>query len=494
MRGDKITRRGFIGSMAAGAAGITILPREVLGGVGYVPPSDRLNIAIIEAGGMGAGNAENLVVGGQRIVAICDVDFAHVDRSVTNRLQGREGPRPGGQRLKDAYAGATRYTDFRQMLERERGIDAVLIATPDHGHAVQASMAMQLGKHVYVQKPLTYSVHESRVLLDLARRTRVVTQMGNQGHSHDDARRVNEWVQAGVIGPVREVHAWTNRPIWPQGLPRPATAHEVPEADKWHQWNVSPLISGLMGGNYPVPEHVNWDLFVGPAPEVRYHPIYHPFSWRGWVDFGVGALGDMGAHLIDHPYWALGLTYPTTVEATSTPFGPDHDREPASYPQATTVHYQFPARGAQPPVRMTWYDGGLMPARPEVLPEEVALDRTGGVIYVGDRGILMHETYGTNPRLFPESLMEEAARVPQRYPRIQTTHEMNWANAAMGQGEASSPFDYAAPLTEVMLLGIVALRTGQGVKIQYDGSTGRITNRPEANQYLHREYRPGWSL
>jgi predicted dehydrogenase len=503
---EEISRRSFVSGMAraALAAGIlsptaafgtTIVPRHVLGGPGFVAPSDRLNIAIIGAGGMGASNAEALVSGGENIVAIADVDMRHVDQTVESRLRTRDGnPHAGYVKLKEAYARAGRYSDFRRMLERQNDIDAVVIATPDHGHAVQANTAMQLGKHVYVQKPLTYSVHEARVLRDTARRTGVVTQMGNQGHSTDSARQVNEWVQAGVIGPVHAVHAWTNRPIWPQGLPRPRDQHEMPEAEQWRQWNVSPLIAGLMAGDYARPEHLDWDLFLGPAPAVPYHPIYHPFSWRGWVDFGVGALGDMGAHLIDHPYWALGLTYPDSIEATSTPFGPGPGGQPASYPVATKVHYQFPARGTQPPVEMVWYDGGLMPPRPAVLPDDVPLDRGGGVILMGDRGILMHETYGRNPRVYPETLMETAERVPQTYPRVEVSHEMNWALAAKGQGEPTSPFEYAAPLTEVMLLGLVALRAGQGKKIHYDGENMRVTNAPDANQYLHREYRSGWSL
>lgn len=500
MKRDRITRREFVSDVgrAAFAAGVApmIVPRHVLGGPGYRAPSDRLNIAMIGGGGMGAGNAQSLVAGGENIVAIVDVDFRHVDSSVRSRLARGDGsPNPDGIRLQDAYARAARYADFRRMLEERDDIDAVVVATPDHMHAIAAATAMQLGKHVYVQKPLTYSVHEARVLARLARSTGVVTQMGNQGHSTDNARRINEWIQAGVIGPVDRVHVWTNRPIWPQGLPRPAAAHAVPEQSQWHQWwNLSPVVSGLIAGDWVKPEQLDWDLFLGPAREVPYHPLYHPFSWRGWVGFGVGAIGDMGAHLIDHPYWALNLSPPTSIQATSSPWGPDADGRPATYPLATMVDFDFPARGARGPVHMTWYDGGLMPRRPELLPADVALEREGGVIYVGERGILMHETYGGNPRVFPESLQEEADRVPESYPRIEGSHEMNWARAARGEVMATSPFDYAAPLTETMLLGIVALRAGQGVKIEYDPEAMRVTSHPDADQYLYREYRDGWTL
>lgn len=298
-----------------------------------------------------------------------------------------------------------------------------------------------------------------------------------------------------MIGPVSEVHVWTNRPIWPQGLPRPAASHRLPEPEQWHQWwNLSPVVSGLLGGEHGVPDGVSWDLFLGPAAEVPYHPLYHPFSWRGWVGFGVGALGDMGAHLIDHPYWALNLSPPTAIQATSTPWGPGDGGEPASYPQATTVHFEFPARGPRGPVRMSWYDGGLMPRRPELLPPEVSLEREGGVSYFGERGILIHDTYGGNPRVFPDSLQEAADRVPESYPRIEGSHEMNWASAVRRETVASSPFDYAAPLTETMLLGIVALRAGQGVRIEYDPEAMRVTSHPDADGYLYREYRAGWEL
>ena len=496
MQKDTITRRSFVSGMAKAAFGVTIVPRHVLGGPGFIAPSDTLNVAMIGAGGMGMSNAQSLVAGAQNIVALADVDMNRVMRDVAGRAQNRDGTvNEVGAKLKSAYEGAKKYADFRRMLEQEgSAIDAVVVATPDHFHAVAANAAMQLGKHVYVQKPLTYSVHEARVLRDTARSTGVVTQMGNQGHSSDDARRINEWVQAGVIGPVREVHIWTNRPIWPQGVPRPTKALAGDQAGNWGSRNLGPQIAAAMAGSYPVPADLDWDVFLGPAPYVEYHPIYHPFNWRGWVDWGVGALGDMGAHLVDHPFWALDLGLPTTIEATSTPFGADTDDTPATYPLATTVHYEFAARGSQPPVKMTWYDGGLMPSRPDVLPDEITLERGGGVIFVGDRGILMHETYGSNPQIFPESLRAEAERVPEKLPRVGMSHEMNWATAAMGNGTATSPFEYASPLTETMLLGLVALRTGQGRKIVYDANAMSVTNIPEANQFLRREYRQGWSL
>jgi predicted dehydrogenase len=501
MRQDKITRRKFVAGTAGVTFGAMIVPRHVLGGPGYLSPNDKLNIAIVGCGGQGASDAAELVMGGENIVALADVDFGFVDREVQRRTRGRDGnPAPNFVKVQEAYAKAKRYADFRKMLEEQKEIDAVLVATPDHTHAVVAKAAMELGKHVYVEKPLTYTVQEARVLRETARRTKVVTQMGNHGHSSEDARLINEWIQAGIIGPVREVQIWTNRPIWPQGVPRPAKGESQPEAQRWSQRGFPREIAAAIAGDYSMPTGLEWDLYLGPAPSVPYHPIYHPFNWRGWVDWGTGALGDMAAHLLDHPYWALGLTYPITIEATSTPFGLDEKGKPASYPLATKVVYQFPARGKQPPVTLTWFDGGLMPARHELLPDDVQLLREGGVILVGEKGILMHETYGKRPRLFPAKLMEAAQKVPKRYERIETNergeakHRMNWAMAAKGKTKATCPFEYAAPLTETMLLGIVALRTGQGKRIHYDGEAGRITNVADANQHLHREYRQGWSL
>ncbi|MGH7561345.1 MAG: Gfo/Idh/MocA family protein [Gemmatimonadales bacterium] len=488
----RLSRRTFVTDTARIALGGMIVPRHVLGR-GFQAPSDTLNIAIVGAGGMGMSNGESLT--SQNIVALCDVDFGYVDRQLPSRARDREGkPRPEGVKLGEAFQKARRYADYRQMLEKQKDIEAVVVATPDHAHAVIAKAAMESGKHVYVQKPLTYSVHEARVLRETARRTRVVTQMGNQGHSSNEARLINEWVRAGIIGPVREVHVWTNRPIWPQGIPRPTQpAPDTSSTRSWGRRAVSDATAGALWGAFPVPPGLDWDLYLGPVPDVPYHPIYHPFNWRGWVDFGVGALGDMGAHLIDHPYWALELGYPASIESTSTPWG-GPAATPATYPLAMTVHYEFPARGSQPPVRMTWCDGGLMPPRPAVLPDAVVLSREGGAILVGDKGILVHETYGRNPKLFPEELMQAAAAVPQTMKRIEVSHEMNWALACQGKAEPSSPFDYAAPLTEVMLLGIAALRAGQGRKVLYDSAAPAFSNAPEANQYLTRPYRAGWTV
>jgi len=436
-----------------------------------------------------------------------------------DKVRDRDGAeRPEGLKLQDQFARAARYSDFREMLDRQKDIDGVVIATPDHLHAVVAKAAMDVGKHVYVQKPLTYSVHEARVLraTALANR-RLVTQMGNQGHSSEGARRINEWIQAGVIGPVREVHVWTNRPLvyWPQGIPRPARvaapSRPSPFGNPWSPQHVDDVLALAMAGDAGVPDGLRWDLYLGPvADDVPYHPIYHPFNWRGWIDFGAGALGDMGAHLIDQPFWALGLSWPTSIEATSTPWGMSPvplelaagppatgaapRRRPVSYPVATTVHYRFPARGTQPPVRLTWYDGGLFPPRPDALPDDVPLVSEGGVIFLGDKGVLINDTYGANPRLYPAALLEEAAAVPATIPRIPWSHELNWAKACKGQATASSPLEYAAQLTETMLLGIVALRTGQGQRLDYDGEAMRITNVPEANQFLSRTYRAGWAI
>jgi predicted dehydrogenase len=519
-----LTRREFVagagkatlGTMVAASAPL-IVPRRVLGR-GKKAPSDTVNIVVVGFGSMGSQNAQ-VMAQTDRIGAVCDVDLAYSERCVAKLLSDAQNqPRPEGLKLKEQFDKAKRYTDFREMLEKEKNIDAVLIATADHMHAAAAKAAMEAGKHVYVQKPLTATVHEARMLREHAlKNPKLVTQMGNQGHSSEGARLINEWIGAGVIGAVHDVHVWTNRPVvyWPQGLARPTNvpAVEAPGGfgNPWTYRYLQDVLAAAMGGGGAPPPGLDWNLYLGPiAEKVPYHPVYHPFNWRGWLAFGCGALGDMGAHLIDHPFWALGLTYPTSIEATSTQWGtmpiPPTDpaaaaappgrapRIPVSYPVSTCVHYQFAARGASPPVKLSWFDGGIYPPRPDVLPDEVTLRSEGGVIFIGEKGILLHDTYGSNPRLYPQSLTAAAAAVPKSMPRIMWSHELNWIKAIRGEAKASSPIEYAAQLTETMLLGLVALRAGQGKKILYDGESGRITNFSEANQFLTREYRPGWNM
>ncbi len=527
-----VSRRQFVNTAAGTAAAFMIVPRHVLGR-GMQAPSDRLNIAVVGLGGMGGNNAQAVMT--ERIVALCDVDDALLDRRIKSWAdtlnppaqtgggrgrqggggrQGGAGPRPeerwqnfGPSKaqadadtkwaetpsrdrlsgfMEDQLPRATRYRDYREMLEKQTDIDAVIVATPDHMHAVIASAAMDLGKHVYVQKPLCWSVHEARHLARRAAETKVVTQMGNQGHSQDGARRGQEYLMAGAIGDIREVHVWTNRPLvyWPQGIPRPEPLTRDPARIGWGNSALMSRLANAMTGDYPVPDALSWDLFLGVASDVPYHPVYHPFNWRGWVDWGQGALGDMGAHLIDHPVWGLKLGLPTVIETTSTPFNG------ASYPNATTTYYEFPARGDMPPVKLVWYDGGLTPPRPDELGEE-KLNGEGGILYIGSTGKMIQETYGRNPRLLPFERHNSYGPPAERMPRVpHQAHEMNWVNAIKGTDQISCPFSYAAHLTEIMLLGVVSLRAG--AKLHYDGT--RVTNNTDANDLLTRAYRAGYSL
>jgi predicted dehydrogenase len=514
-----LSRRRFVTSAALTGAGLTIVPRHVLGR-GFAAPSDTLNVAGVGVGGMGRSNLTNLA--SENVVALCDVDweyanrgFAGLENSIKSQQErlDRTTPRLDAQgrpeapltavdrqripmeierlkRLRDVHLPrATRYQDYRQMLEKQKDIDAVVIATSDHMHASIALAAMDLGKHVYVQKPLTWSVAEARQLARKAKANpKVVTQMGNQGHSWDDARTAIEYVWAGAIGEVREVHVWTNRPLgyWPQGIPRPEARTPPPNGFRWNGPGIEARLATAMAGNYPKPEGLAWDLFLGTAPYVEYHPVYHPFNWRGWVDWGCGAIGDMGAHLMDHSIWALDLGYPTTIETLSTPFNR------VSFPNATMTVYEFAARNGKPPVKLTWYDGGLVPPKPVELGENEVMNPTGGALLIGSKGKLMHDTYGKNPRLLPDSLHKSYGKPAEKLPRIpHENHEMNWVDAAKGKTAVSCPFEYAAKLTEIMLLGVVALKAGK--KIVYDAANMRVTNVQSANQYLEREPRAGWS-
>lgn len=447
------TRRGVLAGAAAAAL---TMPGAAFGR--RLAASDRVTLAVIGAGGMGAQNASRLT--GQNIAALADPDWGHVLDSVK---------RPERAELKSAYERAERFTDYRRLLDRRRDLDAVLIATPDHHHALAAELAMERGLHVYVQKPLTHNVAEGRRLLALARRRRQqVTQMGNQGHSSDDGRRAVEIVRGGAIGRVREVQLWTNRPIWPQGIAR-APAR-------------------------PAPAGLDWDVWLGPATEAwGYHPDYAHFNWRGWRPFGTGALGDMGAHLIDFPIWALSPGLPTRVEARHTPWPGSAPETRGAFPLATITRFEF-GRAPGGPVVMTWYDGGLMPATPADLPAGVRMDPGGGVLYLGDRGTMMHGTYGEAPSVWGAGAAERAAAAPRTLPRIaggRDGHEMNWINAIRGIDRASSPFEEAVPLNETMLLGVAAL--GVDGPLDYDAAQGRFSGRPEADALLSRRYRMGWT-
>jgi predicted dehydrogenase len=434
----KMSRRDFMGSAAAVAA-FTIVPRHVLGGAGNKPPSEKLNIAAIGSGGMGGSNIN--ACRGENIVALCDVD---------------------DERAKDTYKrfpNAKKWKDFRKMLDEQKDIDAVIVATPDHTHAVAAMAAMRRGKHVYVQKPLTRTVFEARTLTEAARKYKVATQMGNQGHSGEGVRLICEWIWDGAIGAVREVNAWTNRPIWPQGIDRPTDTPEVPST-------------------------LDWDLWLGPAPNRPYHPAYLPFAWRGWWDFGCGALGDMACHLLDPVFSALKLGYPDSVEACATKVNKE------TFPLASIVRYEFPARGDMPPVKLNWYDGGMKPPRPAEL--EPGLRMTS-VTFIGDKGALMCGEYGDSPRLIPESKRKEYKRPPKTLPRVKGSHEQNWIDACKGGEPACSNFDYSGPFTESVVMGNLAMRR-LGKKLLWDGKNMKVTNDDEANQYVNQPRREGWEL
>jgi predicted dehydrogenase len=444
-----ISRRRFLATAGA-VTTFMALPREVLGRAGQASPNGKLNIAGIGIGGQGAADLGE--VNSQNIVALCDVDWDYAAKTFKQ------------------YPAAKRYKDFRQMLDEEKSIDAVVVGTPDHAHAIVSITAIKMGKHVYCEKPLTRTVYEARAVAKAARAAKVATQMGNQGMAFEGNRLINEWLADGAIGPVREVHVWSDRPThrgkmplwWAQGIERPK---ETPA----------------------VPAMMDWDLWLGPAPSRPYHPAYAPFRWRGWWDFGSGGLGDMGIHNLAPVFSALKLGAPETVQASSTPVFPD------TVPLAAMVHYQFPARGDQPPVKLHWYDGGLLPERPAGLEENRELDPEDGIIFVGDKGKMLVTGWGgEHPRLLPEGRDKEYKRPPKTLPRS-IGHHKEWLEACKTGSATRSNFGFAGPLTEAVLLGSVCVRNG-GEKLSWDTENLKITNDPDANKLLHYEYREGWSL
>jgi len=437
-----VSRRRFVRDTAAAAAAFTIVPRHVLGEAGRAAPSEKLSIAGIGFGGRGDGDLHE--VSSENIVALCDVDWKY------------------GAKTFERYPKARRYRDFRRMLDKEdKSIDAVVIATPDHTHAVITMAAIKRGKHVYCEKPLTHSIWEARQIAEAAREAGVATQLGNQGQASEATRLVCEFIWDGAIGQVREVHSWCNRYISPRGIDRPK---ETP----------------------PVPESLSWDLWLGPAPKRPYHPCYHPFNWRGWWDFGTGVLGDIGCHQFAPIFRALKLEYPVSVEGCSSGVNDE------TAPLASIVRYEFPERDGLPPVRLTWYDGGLMPARPPELKDGLRFGNADDNLYLGDKGKMLGH------RLLPEERSREYGKPPRVLPRS-PGHHKEWILACKGGRAAGANFDWAGPLTEVVLLGNIAVRMGKklyekGVKLYYDGPNMNVTNLPEANKYIRDEYREGWAL
>jgi len=493
-----VSRREFLSTTGSAAAAFTIVPRHVLGGRGYQPPSDMVNVAGI---GVGARGAQDIAG-----IADPDVPIERPARSATGQpftpeqvaeMEARRAQwaaRMAAQRERQAgqqqaqqeqqprhlaniyalcdvdtefaahvfkgYPKAKVYQDYRRMLDEEKEIDAVVIGTPDHTHAVIAAYAMKMGKHVYVEKPLCKTVHECRRLAQIAEETNVVTQMGNQGHATEGSRKTVEWIQSGAIGDVREVHLSTNRPIWPQG--------DIPRPD-----------------GVAVPNSLDWDIWLGPAPMKPYHPEICHFNWRGLWDYGTGAMGDMGAHILDAPVWALNLGLPTRIQASSTRYNDEF------LPLAEMLTYEFAARGNMPPVKVTWVDGGLRPVRPAEL--------EGGrpvqdAVYLGDKGVIMHASHGAEPEIVPRTAMDVYEPPEPWIPRTGDIYE-DFIDAIKNGSKSSNDFTVAAHLTEIMLLGNIAVQmTRRNTTLEYDGAKGEFTNVPEANDLLHYEYRAGWTL
>jgi predicted dehydrogenase len=472
------SRRSFIKNTALTAAGFFIVPRFVLGR-GFIAPSDRLIIASIGVGGKGESDIANFFKSGKADIAyLCDVD----DRRAANTVKN--------------FPKAKYYKDWRELLDKEsKNFDAVSVSTPDHNHAAPALAAMQLGKHVYVQKPLTHDIYEARVLTDAAKKYKVVTQMGNQGASGDGVRQMMEWYDAGLIGDVHTVYCWTDRPVWPQGIPWPATKATVPEG-------------------------LDWNLWLGTAPYKDYIEKLVPFNWRGWWDYGTGALGDMGCHIIAPAFSVLNLQYAEDVQASIGSVYVDEFKRgyfPESCPPSSHVMINFPRTNkTKGPVKLHWMDGGIQPERPEELgPNEQFGDGGNGTLFIGTKGKMMCSTYGANPRLLPTSRTAEV-KVKQKYPRVTggaEGHYAQWVEAAIagyGNKEVSSPFAVAGPLTEALLMANLAIRAndirkpkadgkgfdypGRYIKLVWDNNNLKVTNFDDVNQFVKREYRDGYSL
>ncbi len=456
MNDHRLTRRAFLTVAAAAGASVAasaqkskpntakVVPRKI-------SPNEKLNIAGIGAGGKGAEDLGSCRM--ENVIAMADVDDVRAAKMFA------------------MYPKARRFKDYREMLEKVKNIDAVTVTTPDHTHAPAAYLAMSMGKHVYVQKPLTHTVAEARLLRDTAKKMKVATQMGNQGHSGNGVRVLCEMLWSGAIGTVKEAHVWTNRPSWPQGIATP-----LPEE--------------------PVPGTMAWDLWIGTAPERAYNHAYAPHNWRGWQDFGNGALGDMACHIMDPAFWALRLHEATSyaVELVEA-----EGRNDQTYPNKSVVKFSYPARGEMPPVVVYWYDGNNVPPRPAGVPDDQQIgdgewgERTNGSYFLGDKGVATAGEYGGRPRLLPDERMKDYAPPAPTIPRIDAqNHYRNWFEACKGGTPACSNFEYSAPFSEMIVLGGLAIRMNQ--RLEYDCVTGKLTNIPNSDHLLTKEYRKGWEL
>jgi predicted dehydrogenase len=484
-----ISRRQFLRGAASAAAAFSILPRHVLGGPGYIPPSDRLNLACIGVGAQGTRVMMAFLKEPDiQVTAVCDVNRESNDYSEwgTNELRdkarellgkpdwgsrltgptaGREPARNivesyyGGKQTSGKYKGCTAYNDYRELLSKERDLDGVVIGTPDHWHAPIAIAAMKLKKHVYCQKPMTHSVAEARQMAEVARQTGVATQVAVGNSASEATRQLCEWIWAGAIGPVRRVENWSSRPFWPQGLNRPEKAD-------------------------PTPDGLDWNLWLGPAPDRPFNHVYLPFIWRGWYDFGTGALGDMGQYSFDTIFRALKLGAPSSVDASSTLLFKE------SFPAASLVHFEFPARGDMPAVTLNWYDGGLKPERPAELEDGRDMNTENeGLLFIGDRGTILCGFSGHEPQLIPQSRMQAFQPPPKTLPRS-IGHYREWIGACKGGAPAGANFEVEGPISETLMLGNIAVRTGQ--MLRWDSANLKVTNVASAQEFVHPPYRAGW--
>ncbi|HXQ80353.1 MAG TPA: Gfo/Idh/MocA family oxidoreductase [Opitutaceae bacterium] len=441
-----MNRRTFLKTASLASAAVSLPNIMRSQGADAQAPGNKINVACCGVGGRGYDAVHGMK--GENLVAFCDVDDERAAKTYAE------------------FPGVPHFRDFRVMLDKMGGqIDAVTVSTPDHMHFPIAMAAIALGKNVFVEKPLTHTLAEARQIAQAAREKKVATQMGNQGHAGEGARRLKEWVDAGVLGDVREVHSWTDRPIWPQGLNAPDHTKMMPV--------VQPTLS--------------WDLWLGVAQPREYDPAYLPFAWRGFWDFGTGSLGDMGCHIMDGAYWALGLTAPTAVEPICA-----HQTE-VSAPTASVIRLHFPARGSMPPVKWTWHDGGLMPARPPEL-EEARKLQDNGTLLIGSKATVLADTYYDSIRIIPEAKMKELAPTlpPKTIPRVVGGHFAEWLRACKGGVPAGSNFEYSSRLTESVLIGNIALRADR--RIEWDSAAMKVTNLASANEFVASHYRPGFGV